>query len=65
MALPEASRRLQATFQAAFDFGLSDEEVWEVVLEVTKRFPERAPINESLDAVAEALATKIEEKRGE
>ena len=36
MALPEASRRLQATFQAAFDFGLSDEEVWEVVLEVTK-----------------------------
>jgi hypothetical protein len=36
MALPEASRRLQATFRAAFDFGLSDEEVWEVVLEVTK-----------------------------
>jgi hypothetical protein len=25
MALPEASRRLQATFQAAFDFGLTDE----------------------------------------
>jgi hypothetical protein len=34
MALPEASRRLQATFQAAFDFGLSDDEVWQVILEV-------------------------------
>jgi hypothetical protein len=54
MALPEASRRLQATFQAAFDFGLSDEE----------RFPDKAPINESLDAMAEALAKRIEEKRG-
>jgi hypothetical protein len=43
MVLPEASRRLQATFHAAFDFGLTDEEVWEVVLEVTKRFPGKAP----------------------
>jgi hypothetical protein len=60
-----ASRRLQAIFQAAFDFGLTDEEVWEVVLEVTKRFPDKAPINESIDAMAEALAQKIEEKRGE
>jgi hypothetical protein len=34
-------------------------------LEVTKRFPDKAPINESLDAMAEALAKKIEEKRGE
>ena len=65
MALPEASRRLPATFQAAFDFGLTDEEVWEVILQVTKRLPDKAPINESLDAMAEALAKKIEEKRGE
>jgi hypothetical protein len=59
MALPEASRRLPATFQAAFDFGLSDEEVWEVILQVTKRLPDKAPINESLDAMAEALARDV------
>jgi len=41
MALLEASRRLQATFQAAFDFGLTDEEVWEVILEVTSAFRTR------------------------
>jgi hypothetical protein len=34
-------------------------------LEVTKRFPDKAPINESLDAMAEALAKKIERKKGE
>jgi hypothetical protein len=27
MALPEASRRLQATFQAAYDFGLTERDV--------------------------------------
>lgn len=33
MAEPEALKRLQATFKAAQDFGLTDEEVWATVLE--------------------------------
>jgi hypothetical protein len=45
------------------EFGLTDEEVWAAVLEVVDATPPGRPAGESIEAVAEAFAKRIEEKR--
>jgi hypothetical protein len=65
MASSDGLERLRATFQAAQDLGLSEEAIWAAVLEVVDSTPPGRPAGESIDAVAEALAKRIEEKRGE
>jgi hypothetical protein len=62
---PDAVERLRETFKAAQDFGLSDEDVWATVLEVVDKTPPGRPAAESMAEVADALAKRIEDRRGE
>jgi hypothetical protein len=59
MAQPEAVERLHATFGAAMDFGLTEEQVWEAVREVCEYTPADQPAAECLDEVAAILAARI------
>ncbi len=52
---------LRATFGASRAFGLSDEEIWQVVNEVCGRVPDEIA-RESLDELTTALAERIQEK---
>jgi hypothetical protein len=65
MANPEAMERLRATFKAAQDFGLTDDGVWEVVADVARGVPPGRPAAESINEVADALAARINQQRGE
>lgn len=61
----DAVDRLRATFRAAEEFGLTDEEIWSTVTEVCDRVPGDAPIEDSLDQLIAALAHRIlEDDRG-
>jgi hypothetical protein len=51
--------QLRATFAAAAEFGLNDEEIWQVVLEVCDGVPPDAPAEDSLDELAGALANEL------
>ena len=51
--------QLRATFEAAMEFGLSDEEVWKTVIEVCDRGTPPASVEDSLDDLSAALATRI------
>jgi hypothetical protein len=59
----ETVERLRATFRAAMDFGLTDEEVWAVVNAVCARVPDSRPPEASFDELANALADMILERR--
>jgi hypothetical protein len=57
--------RLQATFRAAIDFGLSDEEVRVVVNEICAQVPDSRPAEVSIGRLAIALAELLVEHRHE
>jgi len=51
---------LDATFSAARDFGLSDEQIWRAVRSVADHVPADRPVAECLEHVSAALAEQIE-----
>jgi hypothetical protein len=55
--------QLQPIFEAARDFGLDPEEVWEAAKTVASRYPPRTPVSECRDEVIEALAQNRGESR--
>ena len=57
----DAVAQLRATFRAAEEFGLSDEEIWSTVLEVCERVPGGAAVEQSFDELVAALAGRIME----
>ena len=60
MTLRPAAERLPATFEAAMDFGLTHEEVWQAAVEVAARTPDHKPAIQCIDEVADELAQGIE-----
>jgi hypothetical protein len=54
-------RELAATFEAATEFGLSDEQVWETARAVADRVPASAQMSDWFDDLVEALAAQIAE----
>ena len=59
MQLREYAERLGEIFEAAEAFGLTDEEVCEVFVEVGERTPPNRPAIECLGELSEALARRI------
>jgi hypothetical protein len=57
-----ASVQLRSVFEAAMDFGLSDEQVWDAAKEVAARTPVDKPARECIGEVVDALARRIEER---
>ncbi len=53
-------RRLAAAFEAAMEFGLSNEEVWGTAKAVAAKAPNNAALNDWFDELVEALAGRIE-----
>ena len=58
----QPAERLRATFTAAMDFGLTDEECWAAAKEVAARTDPDTPALESHGAVVEALARRVQPK---
>jgi hypothetical protein len=52
---------LAATFEAAMEFGLSDEQVWQTARAVAIRVPAEAQLNDWFDELVGALASQIVE----
>jgi hypothetical protein len=52
----DAVGQLRATFRAAQEFGLSDEEIWSTVIEICDRVPGGAAVEGSFDELVAALA---------
>jgi hypothetical protein len=52
-------RKLAATFEAAMEFGLSDEQVWQTARGVAERVPASAQLSDWFDELVEALAAQI------
>jgi hypothetical protein len=61
----DAVGRIRATFRAAEEFGLRDEQIWSTVTEVCDRVPADAPIEDSLDELIAALARRVLEASSE
>ena len=57
--------QLRPTFEAACDFGLEPDEVWEAANAVASRYPPRKPVHEVRDELIEALAQRIEARSRE
>jgi hypothetical protein len=53
--------QLRVTFEAACDFGLDAEEVWETAKAVASRYPPLTPVHKCRDELIEALAVRIEQ----
>jgi hypothetical protein len=58
-----ANEQLRSMFEAAMDFGLSDEQVWDAAKDVAARTPEHKPAGEYVNAVADELALRIEGRK--
>jgi hypothetical protein len=54
-------RKLAATLEAAMEFGLSDEQVWQTARSVADRVPADAQVADWFDELVEALAGQIAE----
>jgi hypothetical protein len=52
--------QLRPTFEAACDFGLEPEEVWEAAKAVASRYPPGTPVHKCREELIEALAQLIE-----
>ena len=57
-------RELAATFNAAMEFGLSDEQVWEAAREVATRTPAETPVSECREELIEVLAQRSSTYQG-
>jgi hypothetical protein len=51
--------RLGATFRAALEFGLSDEEIWKTIMDVCNRVSLDDGLTDPLEELSIALAAKI------
>jgi hypothetical protein len=52
--------KLAAAFEAAMEFGLSDEDVWDTAKAVARRGPKDASLDDWFGELVEALAGRIE-----
>jgi hypothetical protein len=52
--------QLRPVFEAACDFGLDPDEVWEAIARVASRYPPQTPVHKCRQEVIEVLAQQIE-----